>query len=65
MVRILSREIIEHDSEDGFIEYIEAAGLSTDSKPTDNVATGSIYIAVDTGKVYMFNEAASAWVEHQ
>jgi len=46
--------------------YGEFAGLSTDSKPTIGVATGSIFIEVDTGKVFLFNEEGSPgsqWVE--
>ena len=38
MVRILHERIIE-----GNKKYIEAAGLSTDSKPTANIVTGSLY----------------------
>jgi hypothetical protein len=42
--------------------YIEAAGLSTDSKPTSNAATGSLFLEVDTGDVYAFAEGDSpAW----
>ena len=44
-------------------KYIEAFGLSTDTKPTTNIITGSVFVEVDTGKVYLFNETASAWVE--
>ena len=44
-------------------ELIEAASLSTDSKPTDGIANGSICIEMNTGKIFMFNEAGSAWVE--
>lgn len=43
--------------------YIEAFGLSTDSKPTSGVITGSVFVEVDTAKVYLFNESSSAWVE--
>ena len=43
--------------------YVEAACLSTDSKPTDGIANGSICIEMNTGKIFMFNEAGSAWVE--
>ena len=43
--------------------YCEFAGLSTDSKPTDGIATGSVFIEVDTGKVFFFNATASTWVE--
>lgn len=45
--------------------YIEAFGLSTDSKPTTGVITGSVFVEVDTGKAYLFNEASSTWVEVQ
>ena len=38
-------------------------GLSTDSKPTTFIGNGSCFIEMDTGKVYFFNAAASAWVE--
>ena len=43
--------------------YIEAFGLSTDSKPTTGIITGSTFVEVYTAKVYLFNESASAWVE--
>lgn len=44
---------------------VEAACLSTDSKPTDGIANGSICLEMDTGKVYAYNEAGEAWVELQ
>lgn len=42
---------------------VESACLSTDSKPTTGIANGSICIEMNTGKIFMFNEAGSAWVE--
>lgn len=42
---------------------VESACLSTDSKPTSGIANGSICIEMNTGKIFMFNEAGSAWVE--
>ena len=38
-------------------------GLSTDSKPTDGVSNGSVFLEMNTGKIYFFNEAGEAWVE--
>jgi len=38
-------------------------GLSTDSKPTTGVGNGWMFIEMNTGKVYLFNEAGSAWIE--
>ena len=46
--------------------YIEAAGVATDTKPTGDIVSGSIMTEVDTGKVYLYNEAGSSgseWVE--
>lgn len=40
---------------------IEATGLSTDTKPTANVATNSLFYELDTKKVYYYS--GSAWVE--
>lgn len=40
---------------------VEMACLSTDTKPTDGFATGSMAIEVDTGDVYLFDEASTTW----
>ena len=40
---------------------IEIACLSTDTKPTTGHATGSLAIEVDTGDVYLYDEASSDW----
>ena len=34
----------------------EIRGLSTDPKPMEWVGNGSIFIEMDTGKVFMFDE---------
>lgn len=60
-VRILKDQLFE-----GNKHLIEAAGLSTDTKPTANLVTGSIFLEVDTWDVYAFNEdadAGSEWVK--
>lgn len=38
-------------------------GTSEDTKPTAGYANGSTFLEVDTGKIYLFNEDASEWVE--
>jgi hypothetical protein len=43
--------------------YKELSLTSSDEKPTQGIATGSICIEVDTGKVFFFNEATGTWVE--
>ena len=55
--------ITGHQARPNEEEYIEMAGLSTDSKPTGKFATGSIFTEVDTGKVYLYNAAGTTWVE--
>ena len=53
--------INESHLNNGGVLYIEAAGLSTDTKP-GGIATGSIFTEVDTGKVFLFDEE-SDWTE--
>ena len=38
-------------------------GLSTDAKPTTGVANGSVFIEMDTSKLYFFDAANAAWRE--
>lgn len=63
MIRVLE----SHDVITGQEKYFEYAGLSTDTKPTEDIiATGSVFIEVDTGDVYFFNEEGSSdheWVK--
>ena len=54
MVRVLFERIIS-----GSTLYIEAAGLSTDTKPTVGICTGSLFLEVNTGDVYAFEEGDS------
>ena len=56
MVRIINMTIVGENA-----KYIEAAGLSTDDKPTANVATGSLVMEVDTGDIYAYDEAGTQW----
>lgn len=58
MIRILEQQIHTDNK-----KYIEAFGLSTDSKPTADLVTGSVFVEVDTSKAYFFNESGSEWVE--
>lgn len=41
----------------------EYRGLSTDTKPTEGIVNGSIFIEIDTGKIYMFDEENEQWTE--
>ena len=57
------RVIDAHDVKTGEVKYFEYFGTSADTKPTEGVATGSIFFEVNTGKCYMFNEDSGTWVE--
>ena len=56
MIRIIVEQAFTPDK-----NYIEASGLSTDTKPTDGIITGSLFLEVNTGDVYAFDEIGSEW----
>ncbi len=39
------------------------ACLSTDTKPTEGIANGSVCIEMDTGKIYFYDAANAEWLE--
>ena len=41
----------------------EYRGLAADAKPTEDVPNGSIFVEIDTGKVYFYNAEGETWVE--
>lgn len=60
MVRITKDQVIQEG-----VSYIEASGLSTDDKPL-GVCTGSLFLEVDTGDVYAYDEdgdTGSEWLK--
>lgn len=42
--------------------YVEATGLSTDTKQTEGIINGSKFTEVDTGIGYLFDESSGVWV---
>lgn len=56
------RALVEKNFNDSK-KYVEIYGTSSESKPTENIVTGSVFVEVNTGKVFLFNEDSSAWVE--
>ena len=56
MVRVLDMRFIKKDC-----NYREFSGLSTDEKPTEGLATGSVFLEVDTQDVYLFDEESEEW----
>lgn len=57
-MRIVSEKLFDADK-----RYVEIYGLSGESKPTDDIIMGSVFIEVDTGKAFLFNETSETWVE--
>ena len=43
------------------VMYVEIACLSSDTKPTEDIATGSMALEADTGDVYVFDEVSEVW----
>ena len=43
--------------------YIEGAYHSTEDKPTDNIAAGSIMVETDSGDVYFYDGTTEAYVK--
>ena len=61
MRELVSRIIAVENGEN--ITYKEISGDSTtDTKPTEGICDGSIFVESDTGVVYFFNEKSGDWV---
>ena len=58
MIRNIVERIVGDDK-----MYIEAAGLSTDTKPTTGIITGSLFMESDTGDVYVYDEISVTWTK--
>ena len=42
---------------------VELRGLSTDDKPTEDITNGCVFIEIDTGKIFMYDEENEQWKE--
>lgn len=64
MVSIYSKKV---DIQDETINILELRGLSTDTKPTsisgNEVGNGSVYIEIDTQKVFFYDGTSQTWKE--
>lgn len=52
------RKLVEQIHAEGK-NYVELSCLSTDTKPTAGIITGSLALEVDTGDVYAFDEVTN------
>lgn len=62
MVSIIKTDIVKNN-EEGKLVVGQYVGLSTDNKPTENVGNGSIFIEINTKKIYFYDEENSTWRE--
>lgn len=57
-MRTLSERIINES-----VNFVVISGDSSETKPTENICDGSVFIESDTGDSYVFNELSGAWVK--
>jgi len=54
-------------TEEGELVSAELRGLSTDTKPSEigdkTIANGSVFIEIDTGKIFFFDGDSKTWKE--
>ena len=64
MIRIGKSQYIFTDGT-SFVQLAELYGTSNDDKPTTGYATGSSFVEVDTGKLYLYDESevGGGWYE--
>lgn len=58
MIRVIVERAFTPDK-----NYIEASGLSTDTKPTEGIITGSLFMEADTGDVFVYDEVGESWAK--
>ena len=64
MITYLKREEYSHNMAGEYPKnsmLVEIACLSSDTKPTTGLVTGSLALEVDTGDVYAFDSVGGTW----
>lgn len=66
MITISKQDYTRNDTNKNTV-MVELRGLSTDEKPTTiddvNIANGSIFIEINTGKLFMYDLENQQWQE--
>lgn len=62
MISIIKTDIIKNEEEGKKITG-QLVGLSTDTKPTENIGNGTIFIEIDTKIIYFYDEQNQTWRE--
>ena len=55
------RDLVDITFTDDGKHFKQTAGTSDETKETENLIMGSMFIEVDTAKLYFFNETSSSW----
>lgn len=63
MISTIKTDIIKNEKEGEKIITGQLVGLSTDTKPTENVGNGTIFIEMNTKKIYFYDEENQTWRE--
>ena len=64
-MKILKKQLFEYDADGAPVYLAEIAGLSSETKPTAGLVSGSKFVEVNTGKTFVLDaESNSAdWTE--
>lgn len=57
MITITKAEVTDNNK----LKTVEIRGLSTDTKPTEGIGNGSVYICIDTQEIYFFDLSSKTW----
>lgn len=61
MLTYKERTLLNEDASGTRRWYVDGHCLSTDTKPTINIANGSCLIEMDSGTVYFYDQAGGVW----
>ena len=61
----LKNQLFSYDADGAPMRLVKIAGLSSDTKPTAGLVSGSRFLEVDTGKTYVLDADSNtaAWTE--
>ena len=66
-MRFINEKFLGYNDNGDSVIFADIYGTSSDTKPTSGIAMGSLFVEVDTGKTYLFNEdettPGNEWVE--
>ena len=62
MLTYTKRVLLNENAAGNRLWFCEGHCLSTDTKPTSDIANGSCLIEMDTATVYFYDEAGSQWL---